>query len=229
MTRARWLISNFTLLNVLLAVLLLCAVIYGAWPFFGPAIDVAPAAVAESASAPAEAATVVPAHSPVDFAVVAEQNLFHPERRLPQGKDQALSRPDVVLYGTLITGETSIAYVEDRKSPQSSPGRGKRQVALKKGSQLSGYVLPEVYAERIVLVKGDDRIVVGLSDDRNKRQAAGAAAPAAPAPPAAAPAAQTPKAPAAAPAASSAPAPGGPLMTPVYIPRPPPRSRPLPP
>lgn len=209
MTRTRWLISNLTLLNVLIAVLLLCAVIYGAWPFFGPGIDVAPAAVAESAaepaSAPAVASTAVPGLSPVDFAVVAEQNLFHPERRLPQGKDQALPRPDVVLYGTLITGETRIAYVEDRKSPQSSPGRGKRQVALKKGGQLSGYVLQEVYAERIVLLKGDDRIAVGLNDDRNKRQAAGAAAPAAPAPPAAAPAAQTPKAPAAPPAVSIVP------------------------
>ncbi|MGE5790171.1 MAG: hypothetical protein ACM33C_04845 [Syntrophaceae bacterium] len=122
MTRTRWLISNLTLLNVLLAVLLPCAVIYGAWPFFGPGIDVAPAAVAEPAAAPAVVATAAaPGHSPVDFAVVAEQNLFHPERRLPQGKDHALPRPDVVLYGTLIKGETSIACVEDRKSPPSFP------------------------------------------------------------------------------------------------------------
>ncbi|MGE5790170.1 MAG: hypothetical protein ACM33C_04840 [Syntrophaceae bacterium] len=64
-------------------------------------------------------------------------------------------------------------------------------------------MLQEVYAERIVLVKGDERIVAGQSDDRNKQQAAGTAAPAA--------------------------APGGPLRTPVYIPRPSPRSRPLPP
>lgn len=115
----------------------------------------------------------------MDFAMVTEQNLFHPERRIPLGKE--LPRPDLVLYGTLITGTTSIAYVEDRKAPYSTPGRGKRQVALKKGSLVSGYVLKEVYPERIVLVKGDDQIVVSLSDDPNKRQPAGAAAPAAPA------------------------------------------------
>lgn len=220
MTRTRWLIGNLTLLNVLLAVLLLCTVLYAVWPFFGPAVDAAPAAVTEPAPAPAEAASAAPVRSPMDFATVSEQNLFHPERRLPQnGKDKELPRPDVVLYGTLITGETSIAYVEDRKSPQSSPGRGKRQVALKKGGQLSGYVLQEVYAERIVLVKGDDRMIVGLSDDRSKRKAAATAAPAAPA---VAPSAQ---APAAAPPAVST-APGGPLKAPVYLPRPQPRVRP---
>ncbi len=81
--------------------------------------------------------------------------------------DLAVPRPEVILYGTLITDDMSLAYVEDKKAPRTTPGRGKRQIALKKGETLSGYVLKVVEKDRIELVKGDDRIVVFLSD-RNK-------------------------------------------------------------
>ena len=203
MNRARRWMANLTLLNVFLAAILLGAALFAAWPFFRPGLDVSPAPAAGPAPAAAVPATAT-GRSPMDFAAVTEQNLFHPERRIPTGKEQP--RPDLVLYGTLITREISVAYVEDRKAPYATPGRGKRQVALKKGGQLSGYVLKEVHPERIVLEKGDDRIVVSLSDDPDKRQPAGSAAP---------------KSPAIAPAPQ-----GGALNTPAYPQRPQPYTKP---
>ncbi len=67
--------------------------------------------------------------------MISEQNLFHPERKIPPEKQQekAVPKPDLFLYGTLITNDASYAFVEDKKAPYSTAGRGKRQTTLKKG------------------------------------------------------------------------------------------------
>jgi hypothetical protein len=119
-----------------------------------------------------------------DYAVISEKNLFHPERKVPQAKpvEKAVARPDIFLNGTLITDEGRFAFIEDRKAPPAPVGgRGKRQLTLRKGATLGGYLLSEVEADRIVLVKGDDRFVVTLTD-REKRLAVERAAPPAAAP-----------------------------------------------
>jgi biopolymer transport protein ExbD len=108
----------------------------------------------------------------LDFVSVAEKNLFHPERKIPaENKDEkvAIPKPDLVLYGTLITDNLSIAYIEDRKALYSTPGRGKRQTQLKKGDSISGYILREIEPNRIILVKGEEKLVVML-DDKEKRR-----------------------------------------------------------
>jgi hypothetical protein len=104
-----------------------------------------------------------------DYAPITEQNLFHPSRRYDPSRAKGMPRPDVILYGTLITGDMRIAYVEDRNSPRTTPGRGKRQIALKKGDTLSGYLLNVVEKDRIELSQGEDRIVVHLSDLKRAR------------------------------------------------------------
>lgn len=108
---------------------------------------------------------------PGDYAMISEQNLFHPERKFQPGKplEKAVPRPDVFLYGTLITSEGSFAFVGDRKSPPPSEGRDRSQRTVRKGASLGGYMLEEVEADRIVLVKGDDRVVVMLSDQEKRR------------------------------------------------------------
>ena len=110
-----------------------------------------------------------------DFISIAEKNLFHPEREMPKAEKAAAPRPELILYGTLITDDVSIAYVEDKKSPYSTPGRPKRQTALKKGGSIGGYVLREIEPNRIVLVSGEDKLVVML-DDTEKRKGSEAAA-----------------------------------------------------
>lgn len=110
-----------------------------------------------------------------DFIMIAEKNLFHPDRTTPVQK-VSVPPPEIVLYGVLITDTLSIAFIEDSKAARSTPGRGKRQTQLKKGDTVSGYVLREVEPDRITLVKGDDKLVV-LLNDKKKRQVAETAAP----------------------------------------------------
>lgn len=164
---ALYLMKSVNLLNVgllaIAAALILCATV----PMMDVSVIVTPPSLTEvnpGQAAQASAAGQAPAYS--DYALIAEQNVFHPQRKLPPEKkgDLAVPRPEVILYGTLITDDMRLAYVEDKKSPRTTPGRGKRQIALKKGEILSGYVLKEVEKDRIELVKGSDRIVVYLSD-----------------------------------------------------------------
>ncbi len=109
--------------------------------------------------------------SSVDYAAISDANLFHHERRIPPEKkeEKAMARSDVNLFGTLIAGDLSIAFLEDRKAPVSTAGRGKRQIALRKGGILNGYVLRDVEADRIVLVKGEEQVLVMLTEGEKRK------------------------------------------------------------
>ena len=178
MNRLKNLLRSFTVLNLALAALVLLSA--GLILFLQTDTGAPVSGNPETVKVPA-----IPALSGSEgpeiqnFAVVAEKNLFHPERRIPpQIKEEALQRPDVILYGTLITDSVKIAYVEDKKSPYSTPGRGPRQLTLKQGDKLSGYTLQEVAADRITLVKGDDRIVVRLESPDKRKSGEASAKPA---------------------------------------------------
>jgi hypothetical protein len=117
--------------------------------------------------------------SPMDYVAIADDNLFHPERRMPPEKkdEAALPKPEFVLYGTLITSQTSMAYMEDKKAPVTTPGRGKRQTVLKKGESLSGFTLKEVLNDKVVMTRGQETLTVLLHDPQAQkiREAAGGA------------------------------------------------------
>lgn len=81
-----------------------------------------------------------------------------------------MASPDIVLFGTLITDDKKIAYIEDRKSPYSTPGRGKRQVAVKEGDIIAGYKLVKVNPESILLVHGENKITITLSTGKKRKQ-----------------------------------------------------------
>jgi hypothetical protein len=99
-----------------------------------------------------------------EYAIIAEQNIFHSERKIPAEKkdDQLLPKPEFVLYGTLITGEAKLAFLEDLKAPYSTAGRGKRQKTLQLGANLSGYILKEIYHDKVIMAKGEEGIEVKL-------------------------------------------------------------------
>jgi hypothetical protein len=104
-----------------------------------------------------------------DYFVVAEQNIFHPERRIPEKKEErVLPKPEILLYGTIITDRLTVAYVEDKKTPHTTPGRGKRQLVLRKGDSVSGFVLKEINEDQIVLGRGDEIMTVKLHDDHKR-------------------------------------------------------------
>lgn len=71
-----------------------------------------------------------------------------------------MPKPEFVLYGTLITNDISFAYLEDTKAPRNTPGRGKRQIAMKKGDTLSGFNLKEINVDSIVMARGEEKITI---------------------------------------------------------------------
>lgn len=163
------LLKNVNLLNLGLLVVAAAGIACAVYPLTSISVNVTPAPLTEPTAGQSEpAAPGIHAPAYTDYALIAEQNLFHPSRTIASG-GPAMPRPEVILYGTLIIDNMSIAYVEDKKSPHSTPGRGKRQIALKKGESLSGYVLTTVDKDRIELVKGGDKIVVYLSDQNKVR------------------------------------------------------------
>ena len=128
-----------------------------------------------------------------DYMIISEENPFHPERKIPVEKkaEQPLVKPEFVLYGTLIADDLKLAYLEDLKAPRSTSGRGKRQVALKQGDSLSGFTLKEIEAGKVVMVRGDDKIIVPIIDPSHAREGQAATVQAAPQQPGQKPAART--------------------------------------
>lgn len=166
----RYLYRSINLLNI---ALLIPCVLLTTWvvsPYFygGPNYRVPTVKLP-----PVEEETTVENVSPptVDYAMVAEQNLFHPERRIPPEKKaaQELPKPELILYGTFMSDGVNVAYIEDKKAPATTPGRGKRQTVLKKGDTVSGFVLKEIEADKIVLVRGEESMVVHLSQGDKPR------------------------------------------------------------
>jgi hypothetical protein len=104
--------------------------------------------------------------SPQEYRVVADQNLFHPDRIIPPEKkpETVLPKPEFVLYGTLITPDLQMAYLEDKKAPVTSPGRGQRQSALKIGESLSGFRVTEIRADKVILTRGEETMQVLLQE-----------------------------------------------------------------
>lgn len=170
MSRTRRILSNFSVINIALVVALIVFANNMILPLFGKSAKFALPSPKKQAVAPA-ATTEKPAEikspSPSDYFIIAEQNIFHPERKIPvEKKDVAapLPKPEFVLYGTLMLDDLRIAYMEDRKAPQNSPTRGKKQIPLKLGEALSGFILKEIDADKVVMVRGDERLDVHLND-----------------------------------------------------------------
>lgn len=107
----------------------------------------------------------------LDYGIIADKNIFHPERRIPPEKKQQveLPKPEFVLYGTVITDNLKIAYVEDLKAVKTTVGRGKRQTALKVGQSLSGYLLKDITQNSAIFTRGDETIEVKVVIQKGKR------------------------------------------------------------
>ena len=172
MLQLRPVLKNINLLNILL----LAVVVVFAFRVFMPALyqDIRYLLPPAKKSLKAEETPLLQQNSPSlsDYIIVSEENPFHPERKIPVEKkvEQPLPKPEFVLYGTLIADDLKMAYLEDMKAPRSTSGRGKRQVALKQGDSLSGFRLKEIEAGKVVMVRGDDRIIVPIIDPAHTRE-----------------------------------------------------------
>ena len=168
----RYMYRNINPLNIILLVGAVLIALGAFSPYFYPQIRYSlPTAKLPPVEEEKSPETVVASPSMSDYMVIAEQNLFHPDRKVPPEKKEAqqLPKPELILFGTLITDGMSVAYVDDKKNPKTSPGRGKRQTVMKKGDAVSGFVLKEIEADRIMLVRGEETMVVYLSQGDKPR------------------------------------------------------------
>jgi hypothetical protein len=163
--RFKALIRNINLFNVLLLSISVTFAVYTLFPLLDVQVKytLPPAKKISEGGEMTESPAIL---SLAEYANIAEENLFHPERKIPVEKveQKPLPKPEFVLYGTLITDDLQMAYLEDLKAPFTTPGRGKRQAALRKGDSLSGYTLKEIEEEKIVMARGEESIVVHLND-----------------------------------------------------------------
>ena len=107
-----------------------------------------------------------------DYTIVSNNNLFHPDRIIPPEKkgeeEKPLPKPDFVLRGTLIADTVKIAYLEDLKEPRYTPSRGKRLIPLKQDDVLSGFTLTQIDADGVVMVRGDEKMTILISDSHRR-------------------------------------------------------------
>lgn len=164
-------LKNINLLNIVLIVAILIFINYTILPLFNMSMSYTlPRGKKPSVQKDEKVAeSTVP--SLTDYVMIAEDNLFHPEREIPVEKadSQPLEQPEFVLYGTLITDGVRVAYLEDLKSPRSTQGRGKRQTVVKIGDHMSGFTLKEIYPDKVIMVRGEDTMVVDLLDSSSKK------------------------------------------------------------
>lgn len=174
MKRAHYLLKNITIINIILGGILIFFVFYLLMPSMNLDTNVRVTVVKKPDADSTVSEDVVEEKTPFpsDYQIIAEQNLFSEERKIIESeKDEAdiIEKPDFILYGTLITDEIRLAYLEDQKNPQNSPGRGKRQTSLKIGESLGGFLLKVVEPDRVVMARGDDDYTIYLNDPSNPK------------------------------------------------------------
>lgn len=170
----RYLFRSINLLNILFFIILVASVIWVIFPLMkintGYPLPQVKSKTTEEAEPPQEK---LPAGQPSDYAVIAELNLFHPERRiLAEKKAEEIPKPELILYGTMIQDDIQYAFIEDKKNPKTTPGRGTRQTTVKKGDVISGFIISEIKTDRIMLAKGDEKITVLLTDTNKQKNGA---------------------------------------------------------
>jgi hypothetical protein len=166
----RHLYGNINLLNILLFLIIIALAIFFVFPqFFVKFKFVLPAGNPKIGLQQEIPAGDIQAPLLHDYAVIGENNLFHPERKIIK-EVKPLPKPELILYGTIIGDGISTAFIEDKKSSKTTPGRGKRQTAVKKGDILSGFVLKEIKTDRIILSRGEEIMVVNLAETGKQRE-----------------------------------------------------------
>lgn len=171
MSRMKYICENITILNTVLLSAAILMSNYFLLPFLKNDITFSlPSGKKVAVNDAADHSEFNPP-SPADYLMIADENLFHPERRIPPEKkvEPELPKPDFILYGTMISDELKVAYLEDLKVPRTTPGRGKRQIAVKKGDTFSGFILREVDPDKIVMVRGEEKMMVNVIDKRKTK------------------------------------------------------------
>jgi type II secretory pathway component PulC len=170
MVRLKSLMRNLSVMNAALLATVLLFAGYVLPPLLHVHVKFAPPSPAKSAEKEDRKTVEPQPPSPADYTVIAEQNLFNPERKIPEAKAEAapLPKPDFVLYGTLISSDVSLAYLEDLKAPANV----KRQRAMRKGEVMSGFTLKEIEPDKVLMTRGEEKLEVRITDKARSKSAA---------------------------------------------------------
>jgi hypothetical protein len=171
MRTIRYLVRSINPLNILLLIIMVAAAIGILFPLMRANArytlpQVKPKPVEEAEKPQEKIGNILPS----DYTIIGELNLYHPERRVPVDKKaEEIPKPELILYGTMVQDNVQYAFIEDKKSPKTTPGRGNRQTTIKKGDVIGGFVVSEIGTDRITLTKGDEKMTVLLAnaDKRN--------------------------------------------------------------
>jgi hypothetical protein len=106
--------------------------------------------------------------SAAPYLVIAEKNIFSPDRRdfaaQMSGESVPVSRPQVLLYGVVIGDQFQTASVV---SPGRALLKGERELkTLRLGDQIGGYKLTKIFSDRITLEAAGDSFEVLLFDPK---------------------------------------------------------------
>lgn len=168
----RKVLRHITLLNLILLSIIAAALFYAYSGFVNLQFALPPLKIKAPSERQETKTEAEQTQSSAEYSIIADQNLFHPERIIPpEKKADEMPKPDFVLYGTLLTDDVRIAYIEDLKAPHNTAGRGKRQRALRLGQALSGYTLKEVHHDRILMAKAEDVIEININANRKAKKA----------------------------------------------------------
>ncbi|MBF0344470.1 MAG: hypothetical protein HQL06_09605 [Nitrospirae bacterium] len=110
------------------------------------------------------------------YMIITDKNLFHQERKLvlpAKAPEPQAPPPDFILYGILMYPNATSVYVEDKKNPFSTPGRGQRQRRLHQGDTISGYTLKTITPEYVEFVSGDKTLRYLVVDSSKKKPRTG--------------------------------------------------------
>jgi hypothetical protein len=183
--RLKTLIRNVNVLNVLLvAAITLCA-LYILSPLLYPQVAFTLPSPKKALESKEEKSVESPPASPLEYTIIAEKNILHPERKIPVDKPEAppLPKPEFVLYGTLIADDISLAYLEDLKASTTAQGKGRKPRPLKKGETMTGFTLKEIETDKVLMVRGEEKIEVRVFGHGKQEKPAQVTAPAASATP----------------------------------------------
>jgi hypothetical protein len=171
MNSRRYWLQSINVLNLLVTVATIGFFIYFLNPLLGTPMSV-------KVPPPKETSLEMPANTgetiklPItDYSLIGEQNLFHPDRIIPEEKKTPVSlpKPELVLHGTMMTSELKIAYIEDKKAAPKTPGRSEPYIVVKEGDNISGYTVKQINENIIVLVNGEEQMTLYLDELKDRK------------------------------------------------------------
>lgn len=173
MNPKRYLLKSLNILNLLMTATAIGFFIY----FLNPLLQTS---VSVKVPAPGDISQGMPVRTDetrkppiMDYTPIEAKNLFHPDRIIPEEKKSStpikLTRPELILHGTMMTNELKIAYLEDKKAVQKTPGRNAPYLVVKEGDTVSGYTLKQIAENMIVLANGEEQMTLYLDELKDRK------------------------------------------------------------